>query len=130
MVPTGTELGRKSATFLNDQAVRAIALRKPGSTTPTVVYESTVYPGCTDEVCVPVLESESGLKAGQGFSVGYWPERTNLGDREHGLNSVVKMVAGQDPRTTSLLAALYGKIVDAGVHEASDIRTAEAAKVI
>jgi len=133
-VPTPVdEASQPDVSFLVDASAligRAIALRKHGSTKPTVIYESTVYPGCTEEVCVPVLESESGLEAGKEFSVGYSPERTNFGDREHGLNSVVKVVAGQDPKTTSFIAALYRKIVDAGVHEAPDIRTAEAAKVI
>ena len=109
---------------------KAISRRKSGEVVPTVIYESTVYPGCTDEVCVPVLERESGLKAGTGFTVGYSPERTNFGDREHNLSNVVKVVAGQDARTTAFISSLYKKIVEAGVHEAPDIRTAEAAKVI
>jgi UDP-N-acetyl-D-galactosamine dehydrogenase len=96
----------------------------------TVVYESTVYPGCTEEVCIPILERESGLKAGVGFKVGYSPERINPGDPEHGLEKVVKVVAGQDAETTALLARVYGLVVRAGVYRAPDIRTAEAAKVI
>lgn len=96
----------------------------------TVVYESTVYPGCTEEVCVPILESESGLEAGNDFKVGYSPERINPGDSEHTLENVKKIVAGQDRETGQLLGRVYGLIVKAGVHEASHIRTAEAAKVI
>jgi UDP-N-acetyl-D-galactosamine dehydrogenase len=96
----------------------------------TVVYESTVYPGCTEEACIPILERESGLKAGRDFKVGYSPERINPGDTEHTLESIVKVVAGQDPETTELLAQVYGLVVKAGIYKAPDIRTAEAAKVI
>ena len=95
-----------------------------------VVYESTVYPGCTEEVCVPVLEAESGLKAGRDFKVGYSPERINPGDQEHSLSNVIKIVASQDEETTEKLAAIYGLVVEAGVYKAPNIRTAEAAKVI
>ena len=97
---------------------------------PIVVYESTVYPGCTEEVCIPALEQESGLKAGREFKVGYSPERTNPGDSEHTLDRVVKIVAAQDQETTEVLAETYGLVVKVGVHKAPDIRTAEAAKVI
>jgi UDP-N-acetyl-D-glucosamine/UDP-N-acetyl-D-galactosamine dehydrogenase len=95
-----------------------------------VVYESTVYPGCTEEVCVPVLEAESEMKAGRDFKVGYSPERINPGDHEHSLNNVMKIVAGQDDETTEKLAAVYSLVVEAGVYKAPTIRTAEAAKVI
>jgi len=95
-----------------------------------VVYESTVYPGCTEEVCIPILEQMSGLKAGMDFKLGYSPERINPEDQEHTLEKVVKVVAGQDPETTELLARIYGLVVEAGVYKAPDIRTAEAAKVI
>lgn len=95
-----------------------------------VVYESTVYPGCTEEDCVPVLEAASGMKCGVDFKVGYSPERINPGDPEHNLETIVKVVAGQDKPTTELLANLYGLVVKAGVHKAPNIRTAEAAKVI
>jgi UDP-N-acetyl-D-galactosamine dehydrogenase len=95
-----------------------------------VVYESTVYPGCTEEVCIPILERESGLRAGIDFKVGYSPERINPGDPEHGLENVVKVVAGQDAETTERLAQVYGLVVRAGIYRAPDIRTAEAAKVI
>lgn len=96
----------------------------------TIVYESTVYPGCTEEICVPILEQESGLKFGLEFKVGYSPERINPGDPEHRLENVVKVVAGQDAETTALLSKVYGLVVKAGVYQAPDIRTAEAAKVI
>jgi UDP-N-acetyl-D-galactosamine dehydrogenase len=96
----------------------------------TVVYESTVYPGATAEVCVPALEAASGLKWKRDFHVGYSPERINPGDREHGLERIVKVVAGDSPQTLERLAALYGEIVPAGIHRAPSIETAEAAKVI
>ena len=96
----------------------------------TVVYESTVFPGCTEEVCVPILERESGLKVGHEWKVGYSPERVNPGDEEHTLERVVKVVSGQDEATCDLIASVYGLVVQAGIHRAPDIRTAEAAKVI
>ena len=95
-----------------------------------IVYESTVYPGVTEEICGPILEQHSGLKAGSGFKLGYSPERINPGDKLHNMESIVKVVAGQDCETTDLLAGIYGSVVKAGVHRAPDIRTAEAAKVI
>jgi len=97
---------------------------------PIIVYESTVYPGCTEEVCIPVLEQESGLKAGKDFKVGYSPERINPGDPEHTLETIVKVVAAQDDETAETMAKVYGVVVKAGVYKSSDIRTAEAAKVI
>jgi UDP-N-acetyl-D-galactosamine dehydrogenase len=95
-----------------------------------VVFESTVYPGVTEEVCVPLLERESGFKLGKDFTVGYSPERINPGDKIHSLDRVVKVVSGSDPETCELLAEMYGKIVPAGIHRASSIKVAEAAKVI
>ena len=95
-----------------------------------IAYESTVYPGCTEEVCVPVLERESKLKCGDDFTVGYSPERINPGDTEHTLETVQKIVSGQDPDTAEFLARTYGLVVKAGIHQAPSIRVAEAAKVI
>lgn len=95
-----------------------------------VVYESTVYPGATEEVCVPVLERASGMKWKQDFFVGYSPERINPGDREHTLTRVVKVVAGDTPDTLEKVAVLYEKIVKPGVHRTSSIKAAEACKVI
>jgi UDP-N-acetyl-D-galactosamine dehydrogenase len=95
-----------------------------------VVYESTVYPGCTEEVCVPILERESKLKAGRDFKVAYSPERVNPGDTEHTLETVKKIVAAQDEETGEILARTYGLVVKAGIHRAPSIRVAEAAKVI
>ena len=96
----------------------------------TVVYESTVYPGATEEVCIPVLERESGLKWKQDFFVGYSPERINPGDKEHTLTKILKIVAGDTPETLDKVAKLYEAIIVPGVHRASSIKTAEAAKVI
>lgn len=95
-----------------------------------VVYESTVYPGATEEICIPVLERESGLKWKQDFFVGYSPERINPGDREHMLTNVIKVVSGDTPETLEKVAALYEQIVRPGVHRCSSIMAAEACKVI
>lgn len=95
-----------------------------------VVYESTVYPGATEEACVPILEARSGLTLGKEFSVGYSPERINPGDGLHSIDKIIKIVSGSDDETTDLLYRLYGKIVTAGIHRASSIKVAEAAKVI
>jgi UDP-N-acetyl-D-galactosamine dehydrogenase len=96
----------------------------------TVIYESTVYPGATEEVCIPVLEKESGLKWKQDFFVGYSPERINPGDKEHTLTKILKIVSGDTPETLDKVARLYEKIIVPGVHRASSIKAAEAAKVI
>ncbi|HZP87196.1 MAG TPA: nucleotide sugar dehydrogenase, partial [Burkholderiales bacterium] len=96
----------------------------------TVVFESTVYPGATEEVCIPVLERNAGLKWKKDFFVGYSPERINPGDRQHTLPKIVKVVAGDTPATLERVAEVYGSVVAAGVHRASSIKVAEAAKVI
>ncbi|MEN8189454.1 MAG: nucleotide sugar dehydrogenase, partial [Thermodesulfobacteriota bacterium] len=96
----------------------------------TVIFESTVYPGVTEEVCVPVLEESSGMKWKEDFYVGYSPERINPGDREHTLTKITKVVAGDSPETLAAVSALYSAIVEAGVFEVSSIKEAEAAKVI
>ena len=95
-----------------------------------VVYESTVYPGATEEVCIPVLERESGMKWKQDFFVGYSPERINPGDKEHTLTRILKIVSGDTPETLDKVARVYEKIIVPGVHRASSIKAAEAAKVI
>jgi UDP-N-acetyl-D-galactosamine dehydrogenase len=95
-----------------------------------VVYESTVYPGCTEEECIPVLEKVSGLKAGVDFKVGYSPERINPGDKVHTLKNTVKIVSGCDDEALNTIADVYSMIVDAGVHRAASIKVAEAAKII
>ncbi len=95
-----------------------------------VVYESTVYPGAVEEDCMPVLEKASGLNAGRDFTVGYSPERINPGDKAHRFESITKVVSAQDARTLDVVADVYGSVVTAGIHRASSIKVAEAAKVI
>ncbi|MBV8307402.1 MAG: Vi polysaccharide biosynthesis UDP-N-acetylglucosamine C-6 dehydrogenase TviB [Gammaproteobacteria bacterium] len=95
-----------------------------------VIYESTVYPGCTEEVCVPILERVSGLKFNRDFFAGYSPERINPGDKEHRLTTIRKVTSGSTPEIADFVDQLYGSIVTAGTHKASSIRVAEAAKVI
>lgn len=95
-----------------------------------VVYESTVYPGVTEDICMPILEETSKFRCGKDFKVGYSPERINPGDRTHSLQNVIKIVAGQDGETTRYIANVYKKVVKANIYEAPNIKTAEAAKVI
>lgn len=95
-----------------------------------VVFESTVYPGVTEDICVPILEKESGLKCGMDFKIGYSPERINPGDKVHRLNTIKKIVSGMDDETLDCVAKVYEIVVDAGVHRAESIKVAEAAKVI
>lgn len=95
-----------------------------------VVYESTVYPGVTEEFCVPILEAESGLQCGRDFAVGYSPERINPGDKVHTIDKIIKVVSGQNAETLDTVARVYEMVVTAGVHRASSIKVAEAAKVI
>ena len=95
-----------------------------------VVFESTVYPGVTEDVCVPILEKESGLKCGTDFKIGYSPERINPGDKVHRLETITKIVSGMDEETLDCVAKVYEIVVDAGVHRAKSIKVAEAAKVI
>ncbi|MBQ4429667.1 MAG: nucleotide sugar dehydrogenase [Clostridia bacterium] len=95
-----------------------------------VVFESTVYPGVTEDVCVPILEKESGLKCGVDFKIGYSPERINPGDKVHRLETIKKIVSGMDEETLDCVAKVYELVVDAGVHRAESIKVAEAAKVI
>jgi UDP-N-acetyl-D-galactosamine dehydrogenase len=96
----------------------------------TVIYESTVYPGATEEVCVPVLEKESTLRCNKDFFVGYSPERINPGDKEHRINDIIKVTSGSTPEIAEKIDQLYGSIISAGTHKASSIKVAEAAKVI
>ncbi|SEQ18191.1 nucleotide sugar dehydrogenase [Neolewinella agarilytica] len=95
-----------------------------------VVYESTVYPGCTEEDCVPLLEKESGLTFGEDFTVGYSPERINPGDKKHTITSITKVVSASDEPTLKVVAGTYGEIITAGIYPAKSIKVAEAAKVI
>ncbi len=117
--PDVTALCRASETIGANMAKGAI-----------VVYESTVYPGLTEEICQPILERASGLKCGRDFKLGYSPERINPGDKAHTLETIVKVVSAQDPHTLEIVANTYGLVVKAGIHRASSIRVAEAAKVI
>src|SRR5690606_29460770 len=98
---------------------------KPGA---IVVYESTVYPGATEEVCIPILERESGLKWKKDFFVGYSPERINPGDKERTVTKIVKVVSGDTPETLATVERIYGDVITAGVYPASSIKVAEAAK--
>ncbi|MDR1945941.1 MAG: nucleotide sugar dehydrogenase [Desulfovibrio sp.] len=100
---------------------------RPGS---VVVYESTVYPGASEEVCIPILERESGLRCGPDFALGYSPERVNPGDRAHRVENIVKVVSASSPQALDLAAGIYGAVVRAGIHRAPSIKVAEAAKVI
>jgi UDP-N-acetyl-D-galactosamine dehydrogenase len=127
-VPTPVDGNKKPDLELLVSASRTVGANlKRGA---TVVYESTVYPGATAGICVPAIESASGLKWKQDFHVGYSPERINPGDREHTLARIVKVVSGDSPQTLERVAALYSGIVPAGIHRAPSIETAEAAKVI
>ena len=127
-VPTPVDSGNKPDLTPLVSASRSVgkALKKGD----IVVYESTVYPGATEEDCVPVLEKESGLRFGVDFTVGYSPERINPGDREHTFTKIKKIVSGSDARTLDIVAQVYGSVVTAGVHRASSLKVAEAAKVI
>jgi UDP-N-acetyl-D-glucosamine/UDP-N-acetyl-D-galactosamine dehydrogenase len=127
-VPTPIDLARRPDLEPLRQASRIIGRNiKPGG---IVVYESTVYPGVTEDVCVPIIEQTSGLVFNQGFFAGYSPERINPADPNHGLAQVKKVVSGSSPRTLQLVDDVYGRVVTAGTHRASSIRVAEAAKVI
>ena len=95
-----------------------------------VVYESTVYPGVTEEVCLPILEKESSLKVGEEFKIGYSPERIDPGDKKHRVENIVKITSGMDEESAEIIAEVYGEIIKAGVHKATSIKVAEAAKVI
>src|SRR4051812_44379897 len=111
-------------------ATRTVAGLLDAAARPIVVYESTVYPGVTEEECGPLIEKESGLSRGRDFFLGYSPERINPGDREHTVDRIVKVIAGENDEVTERLAAVYGAVTEAGVFRARSIKTAEAAKVI
>ena len=111
-------------------ATRSVAAMLDPARRPIVVYESTVYPGVTEEICGPLIESVSGLERGRDFFLGYSPERINPGDREHTVDKIRKVVAGEDEAVSARLEAIYGAVTSGGVFRADSIRTAEAAKVI
>lgn len=136
VVPTPIDSARRPDLRPLEGACRTVGkYLKPGA---TVIFESTVYPGCTEEVCVPLLEQCSGLSwagregaaAEKSFHVGYSPERINPGDKEHRLETIIKVVSGDTPQSLKRIASLYSEVVNAGVHAASSIKVAEAAKVI
>ncbi|MBS7804526.1 nucleotide sugar dehydrogenase [Rhizobiales bacterium TNE-4] len=127
-VPTPIDDARRPDLSLVLAAARTVAgVLKRGD---VVVFESTVYPGATEEECIPVLEAASGLKAGIDFGVGYSPERINPGDKTHRFETIVKVVSGNDAATLDTIASVYGAVVQAGIHRAPSIKVAEAAKVI
>lgn len=127
-VPTPLTPGGKPDFCLLERACSVVGgVMQPGS---TVVFESTVYPGATEEMCGPALERASGLQCGVDFHIAYSPERINPGDTDHGFASVVKLVSAQDAKTLERVAAVYATVVDAGVFRASSIKVAEAAKVL
>ena len=127
-VPTPVDAAKRPDLRALKSASRTVGGEiRPGA---IVVYESTVYPGATENVCVPILEAASGLHAGRDFFVGYSPERINPGDEAHDFARVVKVVSAGDPDTLETVAGVYGSVVEAGVHRAPSIRVAEAAKVI
>ncbi|MET1110989.1 MAG: nucleotide sugar dehydrogenase [Allosphingosinicella sp.] len=129
-VPTPVDSGNKPDLGPVISATRSLATLLDPARKPIVVYESTVYPGVTEEVCGPLIEEVSGLRRGRDFFLGYSPERINPGDREHTVDRIVKVVAGENEAVTEKLAALYGAVTSAGVFRAASIKTAEAAKVI
>jgi UDP-N-acetyl-D-galactosamine dehydrogenase len=127
-VPTPIDVGRQPDLRAMFEASRLVGgLLKKGD---IVVYESTVYPGAVEEECAPILEQRSGLKVGADFNVGYSPERINPGDKQHRLESIVKVISAQNPETLDIIASVYGSVVKAGIHRAPSIKVAEAAKVI
>lgn len=127
-VPTPIDVHKRPDLSALLAASRSVgAALKPGG---VVIYESTVYPGATEDDCVPVLEKVSGLRFNVDFFAGYSPERANPGDREHGLSNIIKVTAGSTPEAADFVDRLYGAIITAGTHRASSIRVAEAAKVI
>jgi UDP-N-acetyl-D-galactosamine dehydrogenase len=127
-VPTPIDADRRPDLSALRAASRTVGRHlAPGA---IVVYESTVYPGLTEEVCGPILAEASGLRCGVDFKLGYSPERINPGDREHRFERITKVVAGQDAEALEIVAACYGAVVEAGIHKAPSIKVAEAAKVI
>lgn len=137
VVPTPIDQAHRPDLSPLEGACRTVGAHISAGT--TVVFESTVYPGCTEEICVPIIEQCSGLPwlgrgeqvtGSAGFYVGYSPERINPGDKEHRLETIIKVVSGDTPDTLQRVAALYESVVDAGVHRASSVKVAEAAKVI
>jgi UDP-N-acetyl-D-galactosamine dehydrogenase len=129
-VPTPIDEHNKPDLSLVVAASRTVGKMLDGGRKPIIIFESTVYPGVTEEICAPELAAVSGLVCGQDFFLGYSPERINPGDREHSIDKITKVVAGQTPEVLDKISILYGAVTSAGVFRAASIRTAEAAKVI
>ncbi len=133
-VPTPIDGANRPDLRMLEAASRTVAAMLPAAVAegrvPVVVYESTVYPGVTEDICAALLEAGSGLKCGEDFYLGYSPERINPGDREHTIDKITKVVSGQTPEVLERVAALYGAITSGGVFRAASIKAAEAAKVI
>jgi UDP-N-acetyl-D-galactosamine dehydrogenase len=133
-VPTPIDSANRPDLRLVEAASRTIGAMLPAALAegrvPVVVYESTVYPGVTEDICAPILEAASGLVCGKDFFLGYSPERINPGDREHTIDKITKVVSGQTPEVLDRVANLYGAITSGGVFRAASIKAAEAAKVI
>jgi UDP-N-acetyl-D-glucosamine/UDP-N-acetyl-D-galactosamine dehydrogenase len=133
-VPTPIDGANRPDLRMVEAASRAVGAMLPAALAegrvPVVVYESTVYPGVTEDICAPLLEAASGLTCGQDFFLGYSPERINPGDREHTIDKITKVVSGQTPEVLERVAQLYGAITSGGVFRAKSIKAAEAAKVI
>ncbi|MDP3674473.1 MAG: nucleotide sugar dehydrogenase [Novosphingobium sp.] len=133
-VPTPIDDANRPDLRMVEAASRTVAAMIAGAVAdgrvPVVVYESTVYPGVTEDICAPILEAGSGLVCGKHFFLGYSPERINPGDREHTIDKITKVVSGQTPEVLDRVAALYGAITSGGVFRAASIKAAEAAKVI
>jgi UDP-N-acetyl-D-glucosamine/UDP-N-acetyl-D-galactosamine dehydrogenase len=133
-VPTPVTDNHEPDLSLLESASKAIGVqlsgRSEGLSAPIIVFESTTYPGCTEEFCGPIIERESDLVSGEGFFLGYSPERTNFGDEEHTLETVIKVVSGQTPEVAQVVSDTYGRIAKAGTYMAASIQTAEASKVI
>ena len=133
-VPTPIDEANRPDLRIIESASRTVGAMLPAAVAegrvPIVVYESTVYPGVTEDICAPILEAVSGLTCGKDFFLGYSPERINPGDREHTIDKITKVVSGQTPEVLERVAALYGAITSGGVFRAASIKAAEAAKVI
>ncbi len=127
-VPTPVNADHTPDLSFLDAASRTLGLNLTAGS--IVVYESTVYPGVTEEICIPILEAESGLKCGPDFKVGYSPERINPGDKKHRLENILKIVSAIDEDTLEIIAKVYALVVEAGIYKAESIKVAEAAKVI
>ncbi|MGB5407543.1 MAG: nucleotide sugar dehydrogenase, partial [Thiogranum sp.] len=130
IVTVPTPIDRYKRPDLSPLESASRALGKVLKAGDVAIFESTVYPGATEEVCVPIMESVSGLTFNKDFFVGYSPERINPGDKEHRVTNILKVTSGSTPEAADFVDALYGKIIKAGTHKASSIRVAEAAKVI